>query len=95
MVYSLLCAKQWIDQQVIVSYSDIVYPSEFVEKLINSKMKNVIIVDKNWKKLWKLRFKQPLVDAETLKLNRDNSLKEIGKKTNNYADIEGQYIGLF
>ena len=39
MVYSLLCAKQWIDQQVIVSYSDIVYPSEFVEKLINSKMK--------------------------------------------------------
>ena len=95
MVYSLLCAKQWIDQQVIVSYSDIVYPSEFVEKLINSKMKNVIIVDKNWKKLWKLRFKQPLVDAETLKLNRDNSLKEIGKKTNNYTDIEGQYIGLF
>ena len=95
MVYSLLCAKQWIDQQVIVSYSDIVYPSEFVEKLINSKMKDVVIVDKNWKKLWKLRFKQPLVDAETLKLNRDNSLKEIGKKTNNYADIEGQYIGLF
>ena len=95
MVYSLLCAKKWVDCPIIVSYSDIVYPKDFVEKLINSKMKNVMIIDKNWKKLWKLRFDHPLDDAETLKINDDNSLKEIGNKTKNYNDISGQYIGLF
>ena len=85
---------QTMDRSTGYCYFDIVYPMSLNGKLINSKMKNVIIVIKTEKKLWKLRFKQPLVDAETLKLNRDNSLKEIGKKTNNYADIEGQYIGL-
>ena len=52
MVFSLFCAKSWFNQSIIVSYSDIVYPKEFVEKLIRSDKENVLIIDENWKKLW-------------------------------------------
>ena len=95
MVFSLFCAKSWFNQSIIVSYSDIVYPKEFVEKLIRSDKENVLIIDENWKKLWRMRFENPLSDAETLIINIDKSIKEIGKKTDNYKNIEGQYIGLF
>ena len=38
-------------------------------------------------------MENPLDDAETLKIYKGNII-EIGKKTNTYKDIEGQYIGL-
>ena len=36
----------------------------------------------------------PLSDAETMKLDIGGNITELGKKTKNYEDIEGQYIGL-
>ena len=36
----------------------------------------------------------PLSDAETLKLNENNEIIELGKKPNSYDEIEAQYIGL-
>ena len=46
------------------------------------------------KKLWKKRFKDPLSDAETFIFNKNNILKEIGMKTNNYKKIMGQFMGI-
>ena len=40
------------------------------------------------------RFEDPLVDAETFRLNYDGSLAEIGKKPKSINDIEGQFMGL-
>ena len=40
------------------------------------------------------RFEDPLVDAETFRLNYDGSLAEIGKKPKSVSDIEGQFMGL-
>ena len=35
-----------------------------------------------------------MTDAESLILNHDSTIKEIGLKTHEYKNIEGQYIGL-
>ena len=35
------------------------------------------------------------MDAETLKLDNKNKVLEIGKKTNNFNNIEGQFMGIF
>ena len=56
--------------------------------------KITISYDRNWKNLWKKRFSDPLVDAETFKIDRNKKILEIGKKTNKYIDIQGQYMGL-
>ena len=38
-------------------------------------------------------MENPLEDAETLKI-KDDKIIELGKKPQNYSEIEGQYIGL-
>lgn len=96
MVESLYCLKDKLissNDDVIISYSDIIYHKSILEKLQNHGSQFSVVIDLNWKKLWKLRFKNPLDDAETLKI-RKNLIKEIGKKTTSYKEIDGQYIGL-
>lgn len=93
MLYTLFCAKDFLDDDVIVSYADIVYKKEILEKLIASKDDFSVVVDKKWRELWEQRMPNPLEDAETLKI-KNGKIYEIGKKPKSYDDIEGQYIGL-
>ena len=97
MVYSLFCAKSFMNENedLIVTYGDIIFEPKLLKKLINSKADISVIVDKAWLNLWNKRMDNPLEDAETLKLSNNNQIIEIGKKTDNYKDIQGQYIGLF
>ena len=53
-----------------------------------------VVIDKDWLRLWQSRMEDPLSDAETLKVDEDGYIVEIGKKPQRYDDIEGQYIGL-
>lgn len=93
MVSTLFSAKEFMDDDVIISYADIVYKKDILNKLINSKDDFNVVIDKNWRELWSLRMDNPLSDAETLKV-KDGKIVELGKKPESYSDIEGQYIGL-
>jgi len=93
MVSSLLCAPP-SDEDSIISYSDIVYSHEYIERLKQSKHDITITADKDWFDLWSLRFANPLEDAETFKSRENNTLISIGNKTNDLSDIEAQYMGL-
>jgi L-glutamine-phosphate cytidylyltransferase len=94
MVRSLLAARDWLlNDQCIVSYSDIVYSADVVGKLTQSTSGTAITYDPNWRKLWERRFTDPLSDAETFKLS-GGKLTEIGKRTSSFEDIHGQYMGL-
>lgn len=94
MLYTLFCAEKEMDDDLIISYSDIIYRENVLEKLINTKANMAVVVDKEWEKLWKIRMEDPLADAETMKLNNYNNITELGKKPVSYDDIQGQYIGL-
>lgn len=93
MVSTLFCAKKILNDDVIISYSDIIYKKEILKSLILSEEDFSIIIDKEWDKLWSLRMENPLSDLETLKIKEDKII-EIGKKPKGYDNIEGQYIGL-
>lgn len=92
MVASLFCIQP-NEKDSIISYSDIVYKSQHIEKLLASNGDIIITADKKWRKLWELRFEDPLDDAETFK-SENNQLISIGKKTDDYNEIEAQYMGL-
>jgi len=94
MVYTLFMAVNEMNDNLIISYSDIIYSKEVLTTLINDDSKCSVVVDKEWYKLWSLRMENPLSDAETMKLNNKNNIIELGKKTQSYSDIQGQYIGL-
>lgn len=93
MVSTLFCAKEFMNDDLIISYADIIYKKEILQKLISSEEEFSVVVDKGWRELWSLRMGNPLDDAETLKI-KDGNIIELGKKANSYDEIEGQYIGL-
>ena len=94
MVVSLTTANSWLEaHNCLVSYSDIIYSKDVVNKLIEAKGDVVITYDPNWEILWSMRFNNPLDDAETFKLKGD-IVVEIGNKANSKKEIEGQFMGL-
>jgi choline kinase len=95
MVSSLACAEEWLSKEAcIVSYSDIFYGTHAVKLLIESQAALAVTYDPNWLDLWRKRFANPLADAETFRLNADNTLAEIGGKPSSIEEVQGQYMGL-
>ena len=95
MVSSLTFAAEWLKfEPCLVSYSDIFYNASAVSALMNCPASLAVTYDPNWRVLWERRFENPLVDAETFRLNQDGTLVEIGNKPNTIEEIEGQYMGL-
>jgi L-glutamine-phosphate cytidylyltransferase len=95
MVSSLSCAHEWLQAEpCIVSYSDIFYESSAVESLMSNKAKLAVTYDPHWLNIWQKRFDDPLIDAETFRLNLDQTLAEIGNKPKSIEEVQGQYMGL-
>lgn len=94
MVRSLFCAEKYFDDDLLISYSDIHYTPAIVRRLMESQEEVSVIVDRDWLKLWSIRFENPLDDAETMKIDEKGFIQSLGKKTDSLKDIEGQYIGL-
>lgn len=95
MVSSLACAQEWLKEgPCIVSYSDLYYEAEGIKALMECQQDLAITFDINWKSLWEKRFGDPLLDAETFRIDNNNFLEEIGNKPQTVEEIQGQYMGL-
>jgi choline kinase len=96
MVASLMYARELLDgsDDVLVAYADIVYEPAVVAAIAGSPAPFATTVDLDWYRLWSERLSDPLADAETLRLDADGHILELGRKPRSLADIEGQYMGL-
>ena len=96
MVYSLMCAKELLNGEadVLVTYGDIVYNSSVLESILHCDAPLCTTLDSRWQDLWKIRTENPLDDAETLKMDEDNYVIELGKKPKSLEEIEAQYMGI-
>ena len=93
MVETLFCAEKELNEPVIISYGDIIYEKNVLQKLIDSTYDFSVVIDKNWKEYWNIRFSDILDDVESLRLNH-GYITNIGQKVNSLTEIQGQYIGL-
>jgi choline kinase len=96
MVASLMCARAAFDgaDDVLIAYGDIVYEPRLVDALRSTRSDIGVVVDRQWRRLWELRMEDPLADAETLRIDADGYLVELGRKPERTEDIEAQYVGL-
>jgi len=94
MVETLFCAREKICDSTIISYGDIIYEKTVIEKLIHNDDDIAVVIDKNWKDYWNLRFDDPINDLESLSIDSENNISSIGQKIKDISDIQGQYIGL-
>ena len=102
MLSSLLCAGPWLEaafaageSKAVISYADIVYPAGHVRALCEQggSAPVAITYDTQWERLWRVRFADPLSDAESF-AGKDGLLCDIGRKPQRLEDIQGQYMGL-
>lgn len=96
MVYSLMRAWELMEKQedVLVSYGDIIYNETVFRKILESQSDTSVIVDDGWYGYWAERCENPLDDAETLMFDENDRLTEIGQKTTDINRVQAQYIGL-
>ena len=95
MLWSLYKAIEYMNNDFLVCYSDILVNSLQVDELIQFKSGIGLLIDKDWLQYWKLRFKNPLDDAESLEVNKLGLITSIGKKVKHINEIKGQYTGFF
>lgn len=94
MIESLMCAKDFFNDDILVSYSDILYEDKILRKLLESQSEVAVLVDKEWRKYWKMRYGTSEKDLETLQVTSDRKIIEIGKPTQYSRGIDYRYIGL-
>jgi choline kinase len=94
MVASMLCARDLMDEPVIVSYSDIVYSANAVRTLMDAPADLGIAFDRDWASQWQERFDDPLSDAESFRTDGSGYLTEIGARVASLSEPEGQFMGL-
>ena len=94
MLYSLYCALEIIEGDVIISYGDSVFDKNIIEKLASSKSDISIASDSRWKEYWQSRYADPLSDLETYRLDKIGNVVSLGDEASSLDEIDGQYIGL-
>jgi choline kinase len=94
MVHSLFCASDLVNDDVIISYSDIIFDTKIISKLLKCN-NSTIPLNYNWLNLWKMRMsKRDIInDAEDVKV-KGKKIISIGSKINKDNIPNMQFMGL-
>ena len=94
MVESLMTARQEFNDDIIVSYSDILFEEKMLKGMMASTADFAVAVDDNWKEYWKARYGVVDFDTESLSLDENDNITELGLEAPRLEDIDARYIGL-
>jgi len=91
---TLMEARHLLDDEVIISYTDIVYDSSIVKKLVSFDGNVGLAVDMNWKEAYVGRTDHPVAEAANV-LSKNNSILKIGHQTENFGKFDENMLGEF
>lgn len=94
MVESLMAAKAEFDEDVIVSYSDVLFDREMLRTMMQNKAEFACAVDDNWKVYWQARYGKVDFDTESLSIDPDGNIIELGLEAPRLEEIDARYVGL-
>lgn len=94
MVESLMAARKEFDDEVIVSYSDILFEEKLLRGMIGSTEDFTVAVDNNWKMYWEKRYGRIDFDTESLSIDGKGNIRELGLENPKLEDIDARYIGI-
>ena len=90
---SLMEAKNFINGDVIITYSDIIFDEQILEAIINKKVDIGIAVKANWRNGYKNRTLHPLSEAENVVYD-NNDVSIIKKNITNSSKNIGEFLGI-
>ena len=94
MVESLMSAKAEFDDDIIVSYSDILFEEKMLKTVMKDESDFACAVDDNWKEYWQKRYGRVDYDTESLSVDAEDNITELGLENPILEEISARYIGL-
>lgn len=91
---TLMEARNLLNDDVIISYTDIIYDETIVKSLLDFKGDVGLAVDMNWKNAYIGRTDHPISEAANVMI-KNNSISKIGHKTELFGDFSDDMIGEF
>jgi phosphoenolpyruvate phosphomutase len=91
---SIFYGEKIINGNVIIAYSDILFESSVVQRLLNSDHDISVVVDIDWQGYYVDRKEHPIAEAENVIFNSNNEVVKIGKIATEKEEVHGEFIGM-
>ena len=91
---SLMEAKDFLKDDVIVLYSDIIFEEKIIKQILESNDDISIAIDMDWRKHYKNRSEHPESEAENVLLDSERNIIEIKKNIKNEKMEIGEFLGI-
>jgi len=91
---SIFYAEDIISENIIISYSDILFDPSVVGRTLNSDHDISVVVDIDWRGYYVGRKDHPISEAENVIFNSNNEVEKIGKINTGKEEVHGEFIGM-
>ena len=91
---SIFYGEEVINGDIIIAYSDILFESNVVKRLLDSDHDISAVVDIDWQGYYIDRKEHPLSEAENVIFNSNNEVVKIGKIASEKEEVHGEFIGM-
>ena len=94
MLGSLIVAKDYIEGDILITYSDILFDAIILEQIIQQECDIGIAIDMDWEKAYEGRTLHPSTEAENVLLDDDKNILKIQKNIKSHEGNVGEFLGL-
>ena len=91
---SLIVAKDYIEGDIVITYSDILFDENVLRQIIQQECDIGIAIDMDWKQAYEGRTLHPLTEAENVLLDDNKNVLKIQKNIKSNTDMVGEFLGL-
>ena len=91
---SLLVAKDYMQGDIVITYSDILFDENVLRQIIQQKCDIGIAIDMDWKQVYEGRTLHQLTEAENVLLDDNKNVLKIQKNIISNEDDVGEFLGL-
>ena len=91
---SIFYAEKVMNNNIIISYSDILFDSSVVQRTLASNHDISVVVDIDWRGYYVGRKDHPISEAENVIFNSNNEVEKIGKINTGNEEVHGEFIGM-
>lgn len=98
ILHSLMCARDYLEGETIISYSDIWVEPYIYESLLSASGDIVIAADSDWQPYYEGRSEHPFAEAENAVIDDTSRVLKIGKHLSDFDRdnmLFGEFLGLW
>ena len=94
MVASLMTARDLFDDDLLISYADVLVADSLMARVVDYQGFIGVAVDSDWQRYWQARYGRVDFDTESLSLDTNGFIRELGVPDASPELIDGRYVGL-